>query len=242
MVKPGRGARGVQRCPRRPPLPPALAGSLFRGLQAVPADGRLARSGLSPALPPGPPSLPGCSPAPAALRCPPRPRAAHPPLCVRGSPYARCLRSVGRTPPLPLESGPGVRALPVPPRPRPPAPTRAEIHAPLSAGPAPGSRGRPASASGPRGRKCSVAMAKARRGARPCGAWRSAGLSDRWTGSDPSRAAAEGEARTSGACGAGEAGPPGGRRRTGPPGDGRPAAGRREAGPPERGGRASLGE
>lgn len=79
-------------------------------------------------------------------------------------------------------------------------------------------------------------MATAGRGARPCGARRSAGLTDRWTGSDRLREA-EGEAQTSGACGgregrvrgSEEAGLRGGERRPGPGGEEAGPRGRDEA-------------
>lgn len=51
-------------------------------------------------------------------------------------------------------------------------------------------------------------MARAGRGARPCGARRSAELTDPWTGSDRLHEA-EGEAQTSGTCGGKKAEPRG---------------------------------
>lgn len=76
-------------------------------------------------------------------------------------------------------------------------------------------------------------MARARRGARPCGARRSARLTDRRTGSDRLREA-EGEARTSGTCGGrGGRAPRDGGGRAPPPRDGGGRApGTEEAGPP----------
>lgn len=82
-------------------------------------------------------------------------------------------------------------------------------------------------------------MARARRGARPSGAPRSAELTDRWTGSDR-LPEAEGEARTSGACGGKKAGPRGDRGGRAPGGSGRSGPrGTAEAGP--RGGSGRLG-
>ena len=105
----------------------------------------------------------------------------------------------------------------------------AKVHPELLAGPAPGSHAAPPlPAVGCASRKCSVAMARVRRRARPCGAWRSAGLTDRWTGSGPQREA-EGKARTSGACG-GRGGWAPGREEIGPREEGTGSPGREEIG------------